>query len=157
MKRKRIYISGPMTDHNTGRVSQENLERFIVAEDKLRRAGFTHIVNPISVWACRWPWLYRLMERTLGHKRAYALVLLYDLWLLMRCQNIYMLDRWADSFGARTEYTFAERFGIFHYFEADAPFDDLPLLRIKNAEFDILGFIQQKARKAYENQSKQQL
>ena len=42
----RIYISGPMTDRRTGKVSRENIEAFYRAEVRLRDAGNVRIVNP---------------------------------------------------------------------------------------------------------------
>ena len=80
----RIYISGPMS--NLSR--EQYLELFRRAEQSLREQGYQKIVNPIRVWACRWPWLYRMMERVLGCDTAYYSTLLYDLWLLRRCDAV---------------------------------------------------------------------
>ena len=37
---------------------------------------------------------------------------MYDLWHLMRCDGIYMLDGWQQSKGAKTERAVAEAFGL---------------------------------------------
>ena len=96
MKQKqRVYISGPMTDPKTDEVVAENLEMFWKAEELLNKAGYEDTVNPVRVWACKFPWLYRLV--------GYRLTLLYDIWLLMRCTHIYKLPRWQQSRGANIE------------------------------------------------------
>ena len=96
----RIYISGPMS--NLSR--EQYLELFKRAEQSLRSQGYHKIVNHIRVWACRWPWLYRII--------GYRLTLLYDLWLLMRCDQIYKLPGWRDSKGANIESCVAYHFKI---------------------------------------------
>ena len=96
----RVYISGPMS--NLSR--EQYLELFKRAEQSLRSQGYTRVVNPIRVWACRWPWLYRIV--------GYRLTLLYDLWLLMRCDQIYKLPGWRDSKGANIESCVAFHFKI---------------------------------------------
>ena len=101
----RIYISGPMTDRRTGKVSEENIEAFYRAEVRLRDAGNIRIVNPARVWACRWPWLYRIV--------GYRLTLWYDLQLLKRCDLFTMVgDDWQQSRGARLERMKARQWGI---------------------------------------------
>ena len=94
-QKKRVDISGPMTDPKTGEVSAENLLLFWKAEELLNKAGYDDTVNPVRVWACKFPWLYRLV--------GYRLTLLYDIWLLMRCTHIYKLPRWQQSRGANIE------------------------------------------------------
>lgn len=94
---KRIYISGPMS----GLPREEYLRNFREAEKELRDKGFIDIVNPIRVWACRWPWLYRIV--------GYRLTLWYDILLLKGCNTIYLLDGWEKSAGARKEYKVAWR------------------------------------------------
>ena len=96
----RVYISGPMS--NLSR--EQYLELFKRAEQSLRSQGYHKIVNPIRVWACRWPWLYKIV--------GYHLTLLYDLWLLMRCDQIYKLPGWRDSKGANIESCVAYHFKI---------------------------------------------
>ena len=96
----RVYISGPMS--NLSR--EQYLELFKRAEQSLRSQGYHKIVNPIRVWACRWPWLYKVI--------GYRMTLLYDLWLLMRCDQIYRLPGWGDSKGANIESCVAYHFKI---------------------------------------------
>ena len=95
----KIYISGPMT----GIEPREYRRRFSEAEAILRRHGYG-CINPCRVWPCRWPWIYRAMEWALGKRLAYALVLCYDLLLLMtRADGIAMLPGWRASRGAQIE------------------------------------------------------
>ena len=96
----KVYISGPMSNLTR----EQYLELFRRAEQSLRSQGYRKIVNPIRVWACRWPWLYRLI--------GYKLTLLYDLWLLMRCDLIYKMPGWRDSKGANIESCVAYHFKI---------------------------------------------
>lgn len=119
MKQNRVYISGPMTDKETGFVSEVNLQAFREAEKLLRERGYRHTVNPIRVWVCRWPWLYRIMERVVGCNTAYYSTLLYDLWLLRRCDMIYKLPGWRDSRGANIESCVAYHFKIWPVPQAD--------------------------------------
>ena len=97
----RVYISGPMS----GLEREYYLEIFKRAEQSLRAQGYTKVVNPIRVWVCRWPWLYRIV--------GYRLTLLYDLWLLMRCDLIYKLPGWQQSRGANIESCVAYHFKIY--------------------------------------------
>ena len=103
----RVYISGPMS----GLDRELYLKMFRRAEQSLRSQGYTRVVNPIRVWACRWPWLYRIV--------GYRLTLLYDLWLLMRCCQIYKLPGWRDSKGANIESCVAFHFKIWPVPQAD--------------------------------------
>ena len=106
-KTKRVYISGGMT----GIPREQYIELFRRAEESLRAQGYHKIVNPIRVWACRWPWLYRIV--------GYRLTLLYDLWLLMRCDLIYKLPGWRDSKGANIESCVAYHFKIWPVPQSD--------------------------------------
>ena len=91
MINEKIYISGQMT----GLEREEYQDRFKEAERLVRGEGYHNIVNPIRVWSCRFPWLYRLV--------GYRLTLLYDLWLLLHCNRIYMIPGWDKSRGAKIE------------------------------------------------------
>ena len=106
-KTKRVYISGGMT----GIPREQYIELFRRAEQSLRAQGYRKIVNPIRVWACRWPWLYKII--------GYRLTLLYDLWLLMRCDQIYKLPVWRDSKGANIESCVAYHFKIWPVPQSD--------------------------------------
>ncbi|MBR2016933.1 MAG: DUF4406 domain-containing protein [Prevotella sp.] len=97
--KRRIYISGPMT----GIEPREYRRRFRETETILRRHGYG-CINPCRVWPCRFPWLFRLMNALLGKRLAYAVVLCYDLLLLMtRADGIVMLPGWQASRGAQIE------------------------------------------------------
>lgn len=99
MSKRHVYLSGPMT----GIEPREYRRRFSEAERILRRHGYG-CINPCRVWACRWPWIYRAMEWALGKQLAYAVVLAYDLLLLMtRADGIAMLPGWRASRGANIE------------------------------------------------------
>ena len=98
-KKRRIYISGPMT----GIEPREYRRRFREAEAILRRHGYG-CINPCRVWPCRFPWLFRLMNALLGKRLTYAVILAYDLLLLMtRADGIAMLPGWQASRGAQIE------------------------------------------------------
>ena len=93
-------------------IREQYLEIFRRAEQSLRSQGYRKIVNPIRVWACRWPWLWKILVSITSENTAYTLVLLYDLWLLSRCDNIYKLPGWRDSRGAQIESCMAFHFKI---------------------------------------------
>ena len=104
--KRRIYISGPMT----GIEPREYRRRFREAETILRRHGYG-CINPCRVWPCRFPWLYRLMNALLGKRLTYAVILAYDLILLMtRADGIVMLPGWQASRGAQIENYVARHF-----------------------------------------------
>lgn len=106
MSKRRVYLSGPMT----GCARADYVRRFSEAERILRRHGYG-CINPCRVWVCRWPWIYRAMEWVLGDRLAYAVVLCYDLLLLMtRADGIAMLPGWRGSRGAQIE-----SFVAFHF------------------------------------------
>ena len=106
MSKRRIYLSGPMS----GVVRADYVRRFREAEIILRRHGYG-CINPCRVWACRWLWIYRAMECVLGKRLAYALILAYDLLLLMtRADGIGMLPGWRASRGAQIENYVARHF-----------------------------------------------
>lgn len=90
---------------------EQYMELFRRAEQSLQSQGYTKIVNPIRVWACRWPWLYRIV--------GYRLTLLYDLWLLTRCDLIYKIPGWQESRGANIESCVAYHFKIWPVPQAD--------------------------------------
>jgi len=105
----RIYISGQIS----GLGRNEFMERFAEAERLLREAGYTNIVNPTRLWFDRWPWVHRLLNRVLGEQTVYAVILLYDLWVLMRCQRIYKIPGWKESRGANIESAVAFNMGLY--------------------------------------------
>ena len=98
----RVYISGPMT----GLTRQQYIRQFQLAEKLLRQQGYHSIVNPTRVWTCRFPWLFRII--------GYRLTLLYDLWLLTRCNRIYKIPGWKKSRGAQIESCAAFHFAVYN-------------------------------------------
>lgn len=118
-RKGRVYISGAIT----GLQREQYIELFTVAEQELRKRGYYKIVNPIRVWACRWPWLYRIF--------GYRLTLLYDLWLLMHCHVIYKIPGWQSSHGANIESCVAYHLKIWPIFKEDIPHLDQQLERIR--------------------------
>ena len=96
----------------SGLPRSEYQRKFREAETILRRHGYGSI-NPCRVWPCRFPWLYRLMNALLGKRLTYAVVLCYDLLLLMtRADGIAMLHGWEQSRGARIENYTARHFTL---------------------------------------------
>jgi len=102
---------------------EQYLEMFRRAEQSLRDRGYQRIVNPIRVWACRWPWLYRIV--------GYRLTLLYDLWLLTRCDLIYKLPGWQESRGANIESCVAYHFKIWPVPKSDTAKLDKKLAKLQ--------------------------
>ena len=111
-QKKRVYISGPLTDPQTGNVSKENVTAFKRVHALLSKEGYRNSVCPTNVWACRWPWIYMAMDRVFGKEWAYRLVLIYDIFLLLRCDLIYKIPGWRDSRGANIESCIAFHFKI---------------------------------------------
>jgi hypothetical protein len=96
---------------------EEYMQRFMLAEDKLHRRLDRHyeelrVCNPINVWACKFPWFYNLLVKLFGSTMTYNLILLYDLWLLMRCTDILMLRGYDQSKGSCIERFVATKMGI---------------------------------------------
>ena len=105
-KKRRIYLSGGMS----GVERADYVRRFGEAERILRRHGYG-VINPCRVWACRWPWIYRVMEWAMGKRLAYAVCLCSDLLLLMtRADGIAMLPGWQASRGAQIENYVSQHF-----------------------------------------------
>ena len=107
MKEKNVYISGKIS----GIPREQYMKMFGIAEQMLRERGYK-VVNPIRVWACRWPWLWRFLAGVTSENTTYRLVLLYDLWLLTRCDQIYKLPGWQQSRGANIESCVAYHFRV---------------------------------------------
>lgn len=99
MKKRRIYISGPMS----GLPREEYLLNFAAIQVMLEACGY-EVVSPTQLAPCRWPWLYRLL--------GYRLTLAYDLYHLRRCTHIYMMPGSEHSKGARLERLTARRLNI---------------------------------------------
>ena len=97
--KKVIYISGAIS----GLPREEYMKRFADAEQELIKQGYK-VLNPTKLLPSRHLWVYRLL--------GYKITLLYDLWHLMKCNGICMLDGWEHSKGARLEKATAEIFGL---------------------------------------------
>lgn len=97
--KKKVYLSGRIS----GVQRELYMEYFQKAEDLLTKEGFK-VVNPTKFIMCRHLWLYRLL--------GYELTLLYDLWRMLQCDNIYKLPGWRDSRGAQIESCVAYHFKI---------------------------------------------
>ena len=110
MKKLKVYISGAMTAA-TPQEFQQNVQHFHDAALLLKAQGY-RVVNPARACPCRFATLYRIMERLLGKDGAYRLVLVYDLWLLSRCDHLCLIDNWRGSRGAKIEENFAYRLAI---------------------------------------------
>ena len=71
------------------------------------------VVNPACIWVARYGWMYRTLERIVGGRTAYRMVLWYDLRMLRRCTHIKMVyNDWRKSKGARLERLKARQWGI---------------------------------------------
>ena len=97
--KKKIYISGPIT----GLERHVYLNNFADAELKLRAMGYK-VINPTKLLPSRFLWIYKII--------GYKLTLLYDIWHLLNCDGIYMIDGWQWSKGARLERAIAQLFNI---------------------------------------------
>lgn len=97
---KKVYISGKIS----GLERSSYMAHFSIAEQMLRKAGYISVCNPTKKPPCQWPWLYRIM--------GYNLTLLYDLWLLLRCDLIYKIPGWQESHGANIESCVAYHLGV---------------------------------------------
>ncbi len=95
---KRVYISGAIS----GRNKVDYLKEFDAAEDVLRAFGFRPF-NPARRLLARWP-LYNLF--------GYRFVLAADIYVLLRCDYIFLLPGWENSKGAKAEKMIADIFGI---------------------------------------------
>ena len=94
-KTKKVYISGQIS----GIEREVYMARFSRVEQMLKDRGYM-VVNPTRVWLSKW---YTHLTKIVGHENAYRLTLLYDLWLLMRCDLIYKIPGWRESHGANIE------------------------------------------------------
>lgn len=96
---KRIYISGAIS----GLPRNEYMVNFANAEEKLIKRGYK-VCNPTKLL----PSKHLLVYHIIGYK----LTLLYDIWHLLNCDGIYMIDGWHGSKGATIERNIADVFGL---------------------------------------------
>ena len=97
--KKSIYISGKIT----GLDEQATRERFKKVQKELEGKGY-EVINPFDVT----DGLPDILEGNIGWGKAMICCLIS----LNCCDEIYMLDGWADSPGARIERDFACRLGL---------------------------------------------
>lgn len=99
MGKKKVYLSGPISgyDHDIA------ASIFADAADRLRAYDLKP-VNPTKTLLFRWRWLYRIV--------GYRMTLLYDMWILSRCDFIMTLPYWTKSNGAWAEWRFARSIGV---------------------------------------------
>ena len=93
-------------------------------------------VNPADIIIARHSWLYRIV--------GYRLTLWYDLQLLKRCDLFTMVgDDWHQSRGARLERLKARQWGI-----PEMKHEPKTPAWIRNANFDLLAYLQERFKKA---------
>jgi hypothetical protein len=82
-----IYISGKIT----GLSRLEVVEKFELAEQKLRGFGYSHIINPVK------------LDHTKNTNEDYDQYMKTDIKGMMDCNTLYVLPCWKDSKGAKIE------------------------------------------------------
>lgn len=97
MKRKRIYISLPITGQEA-----ESRKKADMIKASLSRLGYI-VVNPFDIYC--------------GKNPTYADYLCSDLRALADCDIIYLCKDWEQSRGCRIEHKFAKEFGLKIMFE----------------------------------------
>lgn len=98
-KKKKVYISGKITGLPTE--TAKNL--FQKAETMLQSMGY-ETINPMKICPENplWKWEDYMRE---------------DLYHLLMCDSIYMLNNWSSSRGARVEYAVAKEINLEIFFE----------------------------------------
>lgn len=96
---KRIYIAGKISGLDYIQAEQ----MFHEAEVRLRHQGYT-TVNPTRLCREWWSWMRCMVV---------------CIWHLMGCDEIYMLQSWQDSRGARIEHRIARILGMNIIYEGD--------------------------------------
>lgn len=86
----------------SGLAQEEVAAHFGEAERLLRCVGYRP-VNPARFFVFRHAWAFRML--------GYRLTLLADLFVIGRCDGIFMLEGWRNSPGAITELSFAKATG----------------------------------------------
>lgn len=84
-----VYISGQMS----GLPREVYTKHFNEAEKKLKAAG-CKVINP-----CKYYWFMKHLP--------YKVALVLDLFLMCKCDKIYLLEGWLESCGAKVEFDFA--------------------------------------------------
>lgn len=94
-KKRKIYISGKITGLDL--LLAKKL--FDEAEEMLLKWGYDEVINPMKLDHSK-------------HDQTWESFMLVDLKALMDCDDIYMLDNWETSRGAKLEYHLAEELGM---------------------------------------------
>ena len=97
--KKSIYISGKIT----GLDEQATRERFKKVQKELEEKGY-EVINPFDVTD--------EFVKEFGGNLSWGKAMICCLISLNYCDEIYMLEGWADSPGARIERDFACRLGL---------------------------------------------
>lgn len=97
--KKSVYISGKIT----GLDEQATRERFKKVQKELEEKGY-EVINPFDVTD--------EFVKEFGGNLCWGKSMICCLMALLACDEIYMLDGWADSPGARIERDFASRLGL---------------------------------------------
>lgn len=93
----KVYISGPITNPQTGKPHENARKLFEQAESQV--AAFGHEpVNPFN--------------NGLQDDATYEEHLCRDIFMLLKCDAIYLLKDWANSMGARIEANIAAERGM---------------------------------------------
>ena len=98
MKKKKIYISGPISGHDL----EKRREAFKEVESMLQCQGYKP-VNPMKNGLPAEATTHEHMKR--------------DIELLMTCDYIYMMRRWTHSKGCKVEFDVATAIGLPVLFE----------------------------------------
>ena len=82
------YISGAISNKDP-KIQEENLAKFFVYEEELRKQGYEFIYNPARNTQKDW---------------TYSQVMTFDVMVVeMLCERIAMMNNWKESKGARKE------------------------------------------------------
>lgn len=90
--KKSVYLSGPVSGLPRAKV----VAAFSHARWKMRRQGYTRVINPVELCQEHWNW-WRCMA--------------VCLWHLLPARHIYMMKGWNKSRGARIERAVARMLG----------------------------------------------
>jgi len=113
-----IYISGAVSG------TKDYTERFQKAEEWLLGHGHDKVINPVKIMA------------NLPPETPYKVYMDLSLFLLRDCSEIYMLNGWEDSKGARLEHAYAETVGIPIIYQTKAEDDNRYFWRL-NGKFSM--------------------
>ncbi len=116
----KIYISGKIGKEGP---SKRNVEKFRKAEETLRETfkdiSDLEVINPLSG-----TWQEKLTEKMGLYMKLfqrdvdrYRFFLIEDLWALMECDTIYMLEDFKKSPGALTEHQYAKACSIKMFYQ----------------------------------------